>query len=106
MRRLALLAVALTAVLAAPAAAHSPAHSPFPKLIALPVGFQPEGIALKGPTFYVGSIPTGSIDRGDARTGSGDVLVPPQTGAGGDRAEGPAWPALGRRRTDRQGIHL
>jgi outer membrane protein assembly factor BamB len=80
MRRLALLAVALTAVLAAPAAAHSPEHSPFPKLIALPVGFQPEGIALKGPTFYVGSIPTGAVYRGDVRTGSGDVLVPPQPG--------------------------
>jgi len=80
MRRLALLALALSAVLASPAAAHSPTPSPFPKLIALPTGFQPEGIAMKGPTFYVGSIPTGSIYRGDARTGSGDVLVPPQAG--------------------------
>jgi outer membrane protein assembly factor BamB len=80
MRRLALLAVTLSAVLASPAAAHPPAQSPFPKLIALPTGFQPEGIAMKGPTFYVGSIPTGAIYRGDVRTGSGDVLVPPQPG--------------------------
>jgi outer membrane protein assembly factor BamB len=80
MRRLALLAVGLSAVLCSPAAAHSPADSPFPKLIALPVGFQPEGIAIKGTTFYVGSIPTGAVYRGDVRTGSGDVLVPPQPG--------------------------
>jgi outer membrane protein assembly factor BamB len=80
MRRLALFALALSAVLAPAAAAHSPAHSPFPKLIALPAGFQPEGIAMRGPTFYVGSTPTGAVYRGDARTGAGDVLVPPQPG--------------------------
>ena len=38
----------------------------FPDLIPLPDGFQPEGIAVgKGSTFYVGSIPTGAIYRGD-----------------------------------------
>ena len=51
MRRLALLAAA-AALLLVPAAApaHSPSHSPFPKLIALPDGWQPEGIAIKHKT--------------------------------------------------------
>lgn len=53
----------------------------FPNVIPLPDGFQPEGIATgKGTTFYVGSIPTGAVYRGDLRTGKGDVLVPPQEG--------------------------
>ena len=53
----------------------------FPNVIRLPNGFQPEGIASgKGTTFYVGSIPTGAIYRGDFRTGKGDVLVPAQEG--------------------------
>lgn len=48
----------------------------FPEVIPLPDGFQPEGIATgNGSTFYVGSIPTGDIYRGDYRTGEGDVLV-------------------------------
>lgn len=81
MRRLVLLAVALLAVLApASATAHQPSDSPFPKLIALPVGFQPEGIAIKHKTFYVGSIPTGAVYSGDVRTGTGAVLVDPQPG--------------------------
>ena len=53
----------------------------FPDVIPLPDGFQPEGIATgKGHTFYVGSIPTGAVFRGDLRSGEGDVLVPPQEG--------------------------
>jgi len=53
----------------------------FPDVISLPNGFQPEGIAVgKGTTFYVGSIPTGAVYRGDLRTGEGDVLVPAQAG--------------------------
>jgi len=49
----------------------------FPDRIALPDGFQPEGIAIgPGHTFYVGSIPTGRVWRGDLRTGEGAVLVP------------------------------
>jgi sugar lactone lactonase YvrE len=53
----------------------------FPDVLPLPPGFQPEGIAVgKGTTFYVGSIPTGAIYRGDLRTGEGDLLVQPQTG--------------------------
>lgn len=50
-------------------------------MIPLPDGFQPEGIAVgTGTTFYVGSIPTGAVYRGDLRTGEGEVLVPAQTG--------------------------
>ena len=53
----------------------------FPEIIPLPNGFQPEGIAVgTGSTFYVGSIPTGAVYRGDLRTGEGDVLVPAQAG--------------------------
>jgi len=53
----------------------------FPDVIPLPNGFQPEGIAVgTGTTFYVGSIPTGAVYRGDLRTGEGEVLVPAQAG--------------------------
>ena len=55
--------------------------APFPDVIALPDGFQPEGIATgRGHTFYVGSIPTGAIYGGDLRTGTGALVVPPQPG--------------------------
>ena len=71
-----LLATALGLLVTTTAAAR-----PFPGVIALPTGFQPEGIAVgKGHTFFVGSIPTGAVYRGDLRTGSGAELVPPQTG--------------------------
>jgi len=53
----------------------------FPDVIPVPNGFQPEGIAIgTGTTFYVGSIPTGAVYRGDLRTGEGEVLVPAQAG--------------------------
>lgn len=53
----------------------------FPDVIPLPNGFQPEGIASgNGTTFFVGSIPTGAVYRGDLRTGTGEVLVPGQAG--------------------------
>jgi sugar lactone lactonase YvrE len=59
----------------------APAHQTFPEVIPLPNGFQPEGIASgKGTTFYVGSIPTGAVYRGDLRSGNGAVLVPAQEG--------------------------
>jgi sugar lactone lactonase YvrE len=55
--------------------------APFPEVIALPNGFQPEGIATgRGHTFYVGAIFTGAIYGGDLRTGAGALLVPPQAG--------------------------
>jgi hypothetical protein len=53
------------------------AQATFPEEISLPTGFRPEGISIgNGSTFYVGSIPTGAIYRGDLRTGEGAVLVP------------------------------
>jgi sugar lactone lactonase YvrE len=60
--------------------AAAPAQA-FPDVIPLPDGFQPEGIASgNGTTFYVGSIPTGAVYRGDLRTGEGDELVHAQIG--------------------------
>jgi streptogramin lyase len=77
MRRLTLLLIA-AAILAAPAAL---GKAPFPTTIPLPNGFQPEGIAIgNGPTFYVGSIPTGAVYTGSLRTGTGKILVPGATG--------------------------
>jgi sugar lactone lactonase YvrE len=75
MRALRLTLVALlVALVAVVGAGARPAV--FPETIALPNGFQPEGIATgRGATFYVGSIPTGAIYRGDLRTGEGVVLV-------------------------------
>lgn len=53
------------------------AATAFPSEIPLPTGFQPEGIATgKGTSFFVGSVATGAIYRGNLRTGEGDVLVP------------------------------
>jgi sugar lactone lactonase YvrE len=49
------------------------AASSFPATIQLPRAFQPEGIAIRGTTAYVGSIPTGAVWRGDIRTGRGDA---------------------------------
>jgi len=49
----------------------------FPTVIQLPTGFQPEGLEIgKGTTFYVGSVATGAIYRGDLRTGEGAVFIP------------------------------
>jgi sugar lactone lactonase YvrE len=78
MRRSALLAAAV-AVAATVLAAPLSAGSSFPGKISLPNGFRPEGIAIEGKTFYVGSIPTGAVYRGDLRTGQGAVFVPGTT---------------------------
>ena len=82
--RRAVVLAALTSALAAPllAAAPTPVNAKsVPEVIALPTGFQPEGIATgNGHTFYVGSIPTGAVRVGDLRTGDTDQLVPPQDG--------------------------
>jgi sugar lactone lactonase YvrE len=51
------------------------AQNVFPSRIELPDSFQPEGIAIAGNEFFVGSIPTGTIYHGDLRTGEGDELV-------------------------------
>ena len=71
-RILAVLSVALAAAIAVGAAG----AAFFPERIDLPRGFQPEGIATVGETFYVGSIPTGAVYRGNVITGRGQVLVP------------------------------
>jgi sugar lactone lactonase YvrE len=64
----------LTAIAAV--AASSALAASFPATIPLPNGWQPEGIAVgDGTTFYVGSIPTGAVYRGDLRTGKGSTLV-------------------------------
>ena len=55
--------------------------TPAPATIALPAGYQPEGIASgPGGQLYVGSIPTGAVYRADPRTGAGSVLVPGKEG--------------------------
>jgi sugar lactone lactonase YvrE len=71
-RHLIFVAVMLaTFAMAAPARA-----TPFPGSIPLPVDFAPEGIAAgAGSTFYVGSLRTGDIYRGDLRSGAGGVFV-------------------------------
>ena len=56
------------------------AQQPFPQTIALPRAFQPEGIAIRGTTFYVGSISSGAVFRGNLRTGAGSVFVPAAAG--------------------------
>jgi sugar lactone lactonase YvrE len=68
-----LLALGVAAVVAATTAAAG--GSQFPQRIALPNGFQPEGISIAGGRFYVGSIPSGDIYRGNVRTGQGSVFV-------------------------------
>jgi sugar lactone lactonase YvrE len=80
MRRFLLLAVA--AALLAPGAL---AKGSFPETIALPNGWQPEGIAIGSTTFYSGSIPTGAVYAGDLRTGVGKVAI---QGAPGRAATG------------------
>jgi len=48
-----------------------------PKIIPLPIGFQPEGIATqKGDDFFTGSLADGAIYKGSLRTGEGDIFVP------------------------------
>jgi sugar lactone lactonase YvrE len=52
----------------------------FPATIALPNGWQPEGIARGyGTTVYSGSTATGAIYQADLRTGKGSTLIPPMT---------------------------
>jgi sugar lactone lactonase YvrE len=104
MRRSLALAVLLLALLV-PAA---PAGSGAQPTIALPDEFRPEGIA-SGPraSFYVGSIPQGSVYRGSYRSGRGRVLVPPHegrahTGLKVDRRSGRLFVAGG----DSKGIYV
>jgi sugar lactone lactonase YvrE len=70
---LVLVALAVAGVGGSQAATDKGGH---PDTIRLPDGFQPEGIAIAGNTFYVGSIPTGAVYRGSLRSGAGALLVP------------------------------
>lgn len=71
------LALAGGVVTAAPAQA-----TILPKVISLPNGFAPEGIATgPGATFYAGSLADGSIYRGSLLTGRGSILVPGTPGS-------------------------
>jgi len=64
----------------APAALAAPGQA-FPKILPLPDGFAPEGVAVgSGNTFYVGSLAGGAVYRGDLQTGEGAVFVQPQAG--------------------------
>ena len=63
------------AALATIATSVAGAQGTFPSTIALPNGFQPEGVAIAGQQFYVGSIPTGAVYRGRMRTGRARILV-------------------------------
>jgi sugar lactone lactonase YvrE len=89
-RALALLAgAATTAALVVPAAPSGAApvsverQAP-PDSIALPDGFQPEGIAVRGRYGFFGSLADGDVYRADLRTGRGRVV-----------SQGPGTPAAG-----------
>jgi hypothetical protein len=74
MKRIHLLVALAGLVLVLPLAATGAKR---PDHLNLPNGWQPEGIAIgKGNTFYVGSIPTGQVWKGNLRNGQGSVLVP------------------------------
>lgn len=96
-RRIAAVLAALCAAALGPAAGAAP--RPFPEVIDLPAGTQPEGISAgPGTTFYVGSIPTGAVYRGDLRTGEASLLVPPRAGRaaiGVEEADGTLFVAGG-----------
>lgn len=82
MREVAAVAIAVLALaMGQVAAAATNGQGPFPPVVPLPNGFQPEGIAVgNGTEFFVGSLAEGAIFKGDLRTGEGDILVPPQAG--------------------------
>ncbi|MGW0049242.1 SMP-30/gluconolactonase/LRE family protein [Nocardia cyriacigeorgica] len=74
--------LAVSALLPAQASARPPE---VPTVIALPAGFQPEGIAIGAlPLAYFGSRVDGSLYRADLTTGQGTIVSP-----------GPGTPALG-----------
>jgi sugar lactone lactonase YvrE len=66
----------------------------FPSSIALPDGFQPEGVTMGvGTTIYAGSRADGSIYQADVRTGEGGLFAP-----------GPGTPTLGLAFDQRTGL--
>jgi sugar lactone lactonase YvrE len=76
------LAVAAMAVALVPSLGTAKKSATYPDVIALPKGFQPEGIEVgKGSTFYVGSVASGAMYRGDLRTGKGKAdFIPAAAG--------------------------
>lgn len=71
-----LLFVFIVAGLTVSLAAAAPAER-FPKTIALPDGFQPEGVVTgSGPEIFAGSLADGAIYRADLRTGQREIVVP------------------------------
>lgn len=59
------------------ASSAAPGQFTFPDILPLPVGFQPEGIAIgQGHEFFVGAFVSGAVYKGDLRTGVGGILVP------------------------------
>lgn len=79
-----LAASALVAPTAA-GAAQAPGDGPFPQRVALPDGFQPEGIAVgRGFAAYFGSRLDGDLYRANLRTGTGRVI-----------SQGPGTPSVG-----------
>ena len=80
-KRAVLLVLAVAIATLASLVPAAPAGGGAQRTIALPEEFRPEGIATgKGSSFYVGSIPQGSVYRASYRTGEGSVLVPPHEG--------------------------
>ena len=57
---------------------------PFPRVLQLPNGFRPEGIAIKGRTAYFGSLADGDIYAVNLANGKGKVI-----------SEGPGTPSVG-----------
>lgn len=72
--------VAMTAVMLM--LASTAAASPFPESIPLPDGFQPEGVATRGSTAYVGSLADGDVVTVDLRSGEAQLLVDNDPGDG------------------------
>lgn len=79
-----LLTAALAATLVAPAATAKPSRQEPPSRIALPDGFQPEGIEARGPAVWFGSRVDGDVYAADLRTGAGRVI-----------SQGDGTPAIG-----------
>ncbi|WP_345042946.1 hypothetical protein [Georgenia daeguensis] len=67
-------ALLLTVGAAVGATAHPDGDHGFPDRIDLPRGFQPEGIAIRGHTAWLGSLADGDIYQVDLRTGEGEVV--------------------------------
>jgi len=77
-RAAALAFVALSLLVAVASPGSTDDGLPYPEVIQLPTGFQPEGIVVgTGSSFFVGSLVDGTIWKGDLRTGRGELLVTP-----------------------------